>query len=179
MGKREMRAVFLDRDGVLNKAIVRSGTACSPRSREEFVLADGAAKAVASLHDEGFKVLVITNQPDIARGTLKQTDLDWMTEKILSDTRVDEVLVCPHDDHHACTCRKPRPGMLLEGARKWNIELTRSYVIGDSGKDMEAGKQAGCTCLLIDTEYNQGVPADGHVSCLLDAVKHILSKEGM
>jgi D-glycero-D-manno-heptose 1,7-bisphosphate phosphatase len=179
MGKREMRAVFLDRDGVLNRAIVRNGKAYSPVCREEFVLADGAAEAVSSLHDAGFRVLVITNQPDIARGTLKQADLDWMTEKILSETGIDEVLVCPHDDHHACSCRKPRPGMLLEGARKWNIALTRSYLIGDSWKDMEAGKEAGCTCLLIDTEYNRGVPADWHAICLADAVEHILSKERM
>lgn len=176
---REVKAVFLDRDGVLNKAIVRNGKASSPKSTEEFVLTDGAVEAVAALRNAGFKVLVVTNQPDIARGELNRTDLDWMTEKILSETKVDEVLVCPHDDHHACTCRKPQPGMLLESAKKWNIVLAQSYMIGDSWKDMEAGKRAGCTCLLINAKYNQGVSADGHVSCLTDAVERILSEEGM
>jgi len=179
MGKREVKAVFLDRDGVLNKVSIRDGKACSPRSREEFVLSDGAPAAVAALRNAGFKVLVVTNQPDIARGELAQADLDWMTEKLLSETSVDEVLVCPHDDHHACSCRKPHPGMLMEGAKKWDIVLSQSYVIGDGWKDMGAGKRAGCSCILIDTEYNRGVSADGHASCLLDAVKHILRKEGM
>jgi D-glycero-D-manno-heptose 1,7-bisphosphate phosphatase len=179
MGKREVKAVFLDRDGVLNRVIIRHGKAFSPKSREEFVLADGAAAAVAALRDAGFKVIVVTNQPDIARGELARADLDWMTEKLLTDTSVEEVLVCPHDDHHTCSCRKPRPGMLLESAGKWNIALSRSYIIGDGWKDMQAGKNAGCSCILIDTEYNQGVAADGHASCLRDAVKHILSKEAM
>lgn len=172
------RGVFLDRDGVLNKAIVRDGKAYSPKSREEFVLADDAVGAVAALHEAGFKVIVITNQPDIARGELNPADLDWMTGKILSETKVDEVLVCPHDDHHVCSCRKPSPGMLLEGAKKWNIVLAESYMIGDGWKDMDAGKRAGCKCLLIDAEYNKGVSADGHVSCLMDAVKQILKEEG-
>ena len=179
MGKREVKAVFLDRDGVLNKAIVRNGKAYSPKSKDEFVLANGAVEAVSYLHDAGFKIFVTTNQPDIARGELNQADLDWMTEKILFETKVDEVRVCPHDDHHACSCRKPRPGMLQECAKKWDIELAHSYMIGDSWKDMEAGKNAGCICILIDTEYNQGVSADEHVSSLMDAVKYILSKEGM
>ena len=174
-----MKAVFLDRDGVLNEVIVRNGKAYSPKSREEFVLVGGAAQAVAVLRNAGFKVLVVTNQPDIARGELAQADLDWMTEKILSETKVDEVLICPHDDHHDCACRKPRPGMLLESAKKWNIALSQSYIIGDNWKDMEAGKRAGCTCILIDAEYNQGVAADWHVNCLMNAVKHILSKEEM
>ncbi|HOE21206.1 MAG TPA: HAD-IIIA family hydrolase [Spirochaetota bacterium] len=170
------RAVFLDRDGVLNKAIVCNGKAYSPRSKEEFIIVDDAADAVADLRDAGFKVFVVTNQPDIARGFLSQADLKWMTEKILSETYVDEVLVCPHDDHHKCACRKPAPGMLIECYQKWGIDLLDSYMVGDGWKDMEAGKNAGCKCILIDAEYNKGVPADWCANSLVEAVKIILGR---
>ena len=174
MGKHEVKAVFLDRDGVLNKAIVRNGKAYSPKSRKEFILADGAAEAMAALRNAGFKLLVVTNQPDIARGELNEADLDWMTEKILTETDVDEILVCPHDDHHGRSCRKPLPGMLLEGAKKWNILFAQSYMIGDSRKDMEAGKRAGCYCFLIDVPYNQGVECDYRVKDLRNAADLII-----
>ena len=103
MGKREVnRAVFLDRDGVINHAILCDGKAFSPRTREAFRLVEGAASAVRELHGAGFKVLVVTNQPDIARGLLSAADLDWMTGRVLSETHVEELLVCPHDDRDAC-----------------------------------------------------------------------------
>ena len=171
------RAVFLDRDGVLNKAIVRNGKAYSPRSKEEFIIVNGVAEAVATLRRAAFKVFVVTNQPDIARGELAQADLDWMTEKILTETNVDEILVCPHDDQHGCTCRKPAPGMLIECSKKWGIDLQKSYMVGDGWKDMEAGKKAGCKCLLIDAEYNKGVSTDWHANSLVEAVKIILRRE--
>ena len=166
----EVKAVFLDRDGVINHAIIREGKAYSPRTRDEFRIIEGAASAVRALQDAGFKVLVVTNQPDIARGLLSAADLDWMTDQVLSETNVDEVLVCPHDDHHDCSCRKPQPGMLLEGAARWDIDLTRSFMVGDGWKDMEAGKKAGCTCILIDAPYNQGVGDDYRVKDLKSAV---------
>lgn len=171
------KAVFLDRDGVLNKAIVRNGQAYSPRSKEEFILVDGVVAAVAALRQADFRVFVVSNQPDIARGKLTRADLDWMTEKILSETNVNEVLVCLHDDHDGCACRKPGPGMLIECSRKWGIDLQDSYMVGDGWKDMEAGKRAGCKCLLIDAEYNKGVSTDWHANSLAEAVEIILRRE--
>jgi D-glycero-D-manno-heptose 1,7-bisphosphate phosphatase len=171
------RAVFLDRDGVLNKAIIRNGQAYSPRSKEEFILVDGVVDAVAALRSTNFKIFIVTNQPDIARGLLAQADLDWMTEQILSHINVDEILVCPHDDHHGCVCRKPAPGMLIECSRKWRIDLQSSYMVGDGWKDMEAGKKAGCKCILIDAEYNKGVSADWRANSLVEAIKIILKRE--
>ena len=177
MGKREVnRAVFLDRDGVINHAILCDGKAFSPRTREAFRLVEGAASAVRELHGAGFKVLVVTNQPDIARGLLSAADLDWMTGRVLSETHVEELLVCPHDDRDACTCRKPLPGMLQAGAKKWGIDLTQSFMIGDGWKDMEAGKKAGCTCILIDAPYNQGVGCDYRVKGIGSAVEIITRK---
>jgi len=178
MGKCEVnRAVFLDRDGVINHAIVREGKAYSPRTRDEFRIVEGAASAVRALQEAGFKVRVVTNQPDIARGLLSTADSDWMTDQVLAETHVDEVLVCPHDDHYGCACRKPKPGMLLEGAGKWGIDLAQSFMIGDGWKDMEAGKQAGCTCILIDAIYNKDIGCDYRVKDLKSAAELIIKNK--
>ena len=170
------KAVFLDRDGVINEAIVRDGKAFSPRSKDEFKFIEGVAQAVKSFKDAAFTVIVVTNQPDIARKRLSWSDLEWMTEKIMAETLVDDVLVCPHDDYDNCHCRKPKPGMLLEAAEKWNIDLSQSYMVGDSWKDMRAGENAGCRSILIDAVYNQEVFCDFQAKNLADAANLIINK---
>jgi D-glycero-D-manno-heptose 1,7-bisphosphate phosphatase len=173
------RAVFLDRDGVINHVIVRDGKPTSPQSRNEFILIDGATEAIQAFKDAGLTVIIVTNQPDIARKILSPGDLSWMTEKILSETQADEVVVCPHDDDDLCYCRKPKAGMLVESAKKWNIDLTRSFVIGDNWKDVEAGKGAGCTCLLIDAEYNKDVACHIRVKSLSEATEIVLNYDAL
>lgn len=96
----------------------------------------------------------------------------------MTETAVDEVLVCPHDDHDNCDCRKPKPGMLLKSLNKWEIDLSRSYIIGDGWKDMEAGKVVGCTCILFDEVYNKGVECNFLVRSLQEAAELILNREG-
>lgn len=179
MGKRKItvsgsRAVFLDRDGVINRVMIREGKAFSPRSRAEFAIFDEAPEAIARLRNAGLLVVVVTNQPDIARGMLTLADLDWMTSEIRNRCRVDEVIVCPHDDHDDCSCRKPKAGMLIESGRKWRIDLSGSFMIGDSWKDMEAGRRAGCVCLLVDTSYNKDLHCSLRVENLTAAVEFIL-----
>lgn len=169
-------AVYLDRDGVINSVIIHDGKVFSPRSRDEFRIIEGTAQAVQALQEAGFKVMVVTNQPDIARGLLSKADLDWMTDRVLSEIHVDELFVCPHDDHDGCTCRKPQPGMLLQGAEKWDVDLARSFMIGDSWKDMAAGHQAGCTCILIDAPYNQDIVCDYRVKDLKSAAALIMKE---
>jgi len=144
------RAIFLDRDGVINKARIENGLAYSPRTLEEFELNPGVKESIEHFKKLGFKVIVVTNQPEISRGLLKQEELDKMHAHLKSELKVDDIMVCFHDDHHNCECRKPKPGMLLEAAKKWNIDLTKSYMVGDRWKDVEAGKKAGCQTVLID-----------------------------
>ena len=176
MGKREVKshAVFLDRDGVINHAIIRDGKAFSPRTREEFIMVADAADSINALKNSGFRVIVVTNQPDSVRGKLTQNDLDWMTKRIMSNTAIDEVIVCSHDDGDNCLCRKPQPGMLLTAAKKWDIDLSKSYMIGDGWKDIRAGENAGCRCILIDTAYNKDVNCELRVRTLSKAVQYIL-----
>ncbi len=143
-------AVFLDRDGVLNALVTREGRAVSPRRLEDFRLFPEAAAQVQRLRRRGLLVFVVTNQPDVARGHLAATDLEEMQLRVLAAFELDDVAVCPHDDSDRCSCRKPRPGMLLRLAERWGVDLRRSFVVGDTGKDIEAGRRAGCRTILIE-----------------------------
>jgi len=170
------KAVFLDRDGVLNRIVMRDGLPCSPRSLDEFELEEGATGVVDRLNREGFLTVVVTNQPDIARGKMKKGVLDTMTERLYKELHLDEVRVCCHDDGDLCHCRKPKPGMILDAVKKWDIGLDCSFIVGDSWKDMEAGRSAGCGTILLDRVYNQGVICDYRVTGLSEAVGVILGE---
>lgn len=168
------KAVFLDRDGVINKVIIRDGRAFSPRTLDEFFLADGIRDAASKLKEKAYKIIVITNQPELARGFISPEILELMTRRIREEILIDDIFICPHDDEHQCSCRKPKPGMLLEAAEKWRIELASSFFIGDTWKDMEAGKAVSCNTILIDAIYNQGVSCDFRVKSLVEAVSIII-----
>jgi histidinol-phosphate phosphatase family protein len=170
----QKKLVFLDRDGVINKVVMRQGKPASPRTLAEFVWEDDALSALARLKKAGFTIIVVTNQPDIARGTMAAAELAAMTQAIYAQTEVDAVYVCPHDDQHNCQCRKPRPGMLQLAARSWGVDGAGAFFIGDSWKDMAAGAAAGCRTILLDRPYNQGVAGDYRVPGLSQAVEFIL-----
>jgi D-glycero-D-manno-heptose 1,7-bisphosphate phosphatase len=171
------RAVFFDRDGVINRVLIHDGKPFSPRNLEEFVFNEGIQEAVPKLKDRGYKIIIITNQPDLARGKISQQTLDSMTQKIRGEIPVDDIFVCPHDDHHECSCRKPKPGLILAAAEKWGLDLSASYFIGDTWKDTEAGRAAGCQTILIDAVYNQDVACDFRVQSLSEAASLILSRQ--
>lgn len=169
-----MPGVFLDRDGVINRVIMRNGWPCSPRTIQEFEWEDGIKEAMEMLKDHGLILIVVTNQPDIARRKMSMETLDAMTDRVYSEIPVDAVWICPHDDGDRCDCRKPKPGMLLDAAKRWHIDCGRSFMIGDGWKDMGAGQAAGCMNILLDLPYNQGVPCDYRLPDLKQAVDFIL-----
>jgi D-glycero-D-manno-heptose 1,7-bisphosphate phosphatase len=166
--------VFLDRDGILNELVVRDGQAVSPRRLEDFRVRPGASEAVTRLAALGLHVFVATNQPDIARGLLDPADLAEMTRRLRAAVGVEDVVICPHDDSDGCTCRKPRPGMLLALAERWGVALADSFLVGDSWKDIEAGRRAGCRTILVGREPN-GTAPDALVPDLAAAVATIES----
>ena len=143
------RAVFLDRDGVLNQTVLRDRRAVSPRALGEFHVLPGAREAVEALQQAGLLVVVVTNQPDVARGTLARVELERMHARLLRRVPIDAIYTCPHDDRDACACRKPKPGLLEQASRAWNVTLAESFLVGDSWKDVAAGKAAGCTTILV------------------------------
>lgn len=173
------KAVFLDRDGVLNLALVRDGKPYSPGNLEELQLAPGAAEALRELKTMGFKLLVVTNQPEVARGNTTRAAVEEIHRKIAAELPVDEIFVCYHKDGDGCDCRKPKPGMLLEGARKYNVDLKASFMVGDRWRDVEAGQNAGCRTIFVDGGYenrNPARPPDAHVHSLREATDWILAE---
>jgi len=164
------RAVFLDRDGVLNKVNLEDGKPASPTKIEQFHLLPDLKKWLQFFKDKGLMVIVITNQPEVRRGLLKANELEKMHLILREKLPVDEIIVCPHDDRDGCECRKPKPGMLYRAASRFGIDLQGSFIIGDSWKDMEAGTAAGCRTILIDKPYNQGVKNDYRVKNIEEAV---------
>jgi D-glycero-D-manno-heptose 1,7-bisphosphate phosphatase len=167
------RAIFLDRDGIINRVILKNGKPFSPRILEEFVFCDGVKDFLVESRNTGFFNIVFTNQPDIARGLVDSGLVEKMHNLIKQTLPVDDVLMCPHDDNDNCRCRKPKPGMLIDAAGKWGIDLLSSFVIGDQWKDIEAGKKAGCSTILLDCFYNKNVECDHRVSDLRSAMNFI------
>jgi D-sedoheptulose 7-phosphate isomerase len=174
-GKR--RAVFLDRDGVINKAFVRDGKPFPPPSQQELEVLPGVPEALQELKAHGYVLLVVTNQPDVGRGRLSRQMLEEMHQTLLAQLPLDDILVCCHTDQDKCDCRKPMPGMLLEAARRHNIDIANSFMVGDRWRDIEAGYNAGCKTILIDYGYSEKPPdrePDLRVSSLREAADWII-----
>jgi len=171
------RAVFLDRDGVLNRALIRNGRPYPPQSLGELELLPGVESACHALHDAGFMLVVVTNQPDISRGTTTAAQVHSMNAAVTRQLPIDVVRVCPHDDADACECRKPKPGMLEAAAKDYLIDLASSFMVGDRWRDIEAGRRAGCRTVWIDCGYEERAPegADLRTSALAEAVPWILN----
>jgi D-glycero-D-manno-heptose 1,7-bisphosphate phosphatase len=170
-------AVFLDRDGVLNEPVIIDGRPHPPESTGNLVVRQDTVEACRQLHNAGLLLVVVTNQPDIARGHQTWEDVDAINSELRRRLPLDDVRVCPHDDADHCTCRKPAPGLLVEGARTWNIDLSKSVMVGDRWRDVEAGRRAGCAVVLVKHDYpNDPVPSapDLTVTALHEAVPWIL-----
>ena len=158
MGVSQMnKAVFLDRDGVLNRAIVRNGKPFPPESVETMEILPGVADAIESLRLAGFLRIVVTNQPDVARGTQTREAVEAIHNHLLSVLPITQIIAC-YDDGETSPCRKPNPGMLLEAAGLHAIALSQSYIIGDRWRDVEAGRRAGCQTVFIDYGYSEPRP---------------------
>lgn len=178
--KRRRPAVFLDRDGVLNRTELRDGKPYAPRRVAEFRLLPGAAGAVRRLKQADFWVGVVTNQPDIGNGLVEQSVVAAMHERLRARVPVDAIAVCPHRPSEGCDCRKPKPGMLTAFAADFGLDLAGSFMVGDRIPDMLAGRAAGCYTIFIDRGYRESqgieIPADTVTRSLPESVRYILEK---
>lgn len=172
------RAVFLDRDGVLNRAIVRDGRPYPPASMEELEILPGVCEALHKLHDANYLLIVITNQPDVARGLMNQEVVELINAFLISKLPIDEFKTCFHDAGDNCSCRKPMPGALFEAAKEHNIDLSKSFMVGDRWRDVEAGASAGCKTFFINYRYAEQQPdaPDFIVKSLFEAKEIILGE---
>ncbi len=182
MTEARRRAVFLDRDGVLNQVVLRNGTPHPPGTREELEIFADAPAALRALKAAGWLLIVVTNQPDVARGTQRRDVVDSINDAMRAALPLDDVRVCFHDDRDGCRCRKPRPGLLVEAADTHGIDLGASVMVGDRWKDVEAGRRAGCAAVLIDRGYAESTlaerPPDRTVRSLAEAAEWILTHAG-
>lgn len=172
-------AVFLDRDGVINRPLQRDNKPYPPASLAEFEILRGVAEACHQLKAAGFVLVVATNQPDVGRGTMRQEVVDEIHRHMQSVLPLDRVEACFHPGHGAsdCDCRKPKPGMLLRAARELNINLASSWMIGDRWRDIDCGKAAGVRTIFVDWGYDEALRAqpDFRVKSLLEAASVVLS----
>lgn len=163
MGKHEVGrpAVFLDRDGVINRVVVRKGMPYPPSHVEEFELYDDVPDGCARLKAANFLLVVITNQPDVGRGTQSREAVEAMNLKMQSALPLlDRIEICYHAGERygePCDCRKPRPGLILRAVAELNIDPKRSYVIGDRWRDVDCARGAGCRAILIQRGYNESL----------------------
>lgn len=151
-------AVFLDRDGVLNRALVRNGKPYPPSSPAEFEILPGVPEALERLRRAGFLLIVVTNQPDVIRGTTTRAEVDVLNELLCRQAPVDAIQVCFHDDAANCNCRKPKPGLLTAAALQYGIGLADSWMVGDRWRDIAAGQAAGCRTVFLDRGYQEKRP---------------------
>jgi D-glycero-D-manno-heptose 1,7-bisphosphate phosphatase len=170
------RAVFLDRDGVINRAVVRDGKPYPPADLAALEILPGVPEALTALHKAGFLLIVVTNQPDVARGTIALSDVEDINHYLQQYLPIDEFRVCYHDNQSGCDCRKPLPGLLTAAALAHDIDFTNSFMVGDRWSDIEAGNQAGCKTFFIDCGYAEKQPTSMNfvISSLFDASEIIL-----
>lgn len=170
-------AVFLDRDGVLNRPEVRGRRPFPPREDAVEVL-PGVVEACARLKKAGLLLIVVTNQPDVARATTTMKTVDAIHERLRAALPIDDFRVCPHDDRDGCKCRKPKPGMLQAAAEEWGVDLRTCVMVGDRWRDIEAGRRAGCSTVFIDRGYDERQPDDPElvVRELIEAIPWMLAR---
>lgn len=175
-----MPAVFLDRDGILNRAIVRDGKPYAPARLADLELLPSIAAALQKLSDAGYILIGITNQPDVARGTQSRRTVQAINAWIQARLPVKEIFVCYHDDRDNCACRKPKPGLIIMATEKYGLDLSRSWMVGDRWKDIMAGQAVGLKTIFVNYHYREpykGAPALFDTECL-SALPNIILQDG-
>ncbi len=170
------KAVFLDRDGVINRSVVRDGRPFPPDSLEEVEILPGVSEALMLLRRNGYLNIVVTNQPDVRTGKQRLDVVEAIHRHLLDSLPLDEVRACYHTDEDECECRKPKPGMLLTAAKAHAIDLAASFMVGDRWRDIQAGNAAGCRGFFVDVGYQERRPDPPYVrvTSLLEAARAIV-----
>jgi D-glycero-D-manno-heptose 1,7-bisphosphate phosphatase len=176
-----VRAVFLDRDGVINANVQRNGKPVAPTSITDFRFLPRVDVATRRLKAAGFLLIIATNQPDVATGLTSAATIEAMHAEVRRLLPIDDIMVCFHTDSDLCICRKPKPGMLLKAAEKYGIELAASYMVGDRWRDVQAGRAAGCRTIFVDYGYpqDQAADADEIVHSMFEATEVILKRAAL
>jgi D-glycero-D-manno-heptose 1,7-bisphosphate phosphatase len=173
------RAVYLDRDGVLNRAMIRDGKPYPPATPAELEILPDVPEALARLRVAGFRLVVVTNQPDAARGITPLSTIEEIHARMAAILPLDAIEACLHGNDGECDCRKPQPGLLLRDGAAHGVDLRRSFMVGDRWRDIDAGTAAGCRTILVDVGYDERAPThppDYVCGSLAEAAAWILSR---
>src|SRR2546427_2736484 len=168
------KVVFIERDGILNEVRHGPRQQISPLTMQEFIVKMERQPHIRALKEAGFVLIVTTNQPGLSRGYQSRRELDRMHDLLRSALGLDDLLVCPHDETDHCSCRKPKPGLLVEASFKWHLDLEQSFVISDKWQDAEAARAAGCTSMLVQSPWVARVHHDFILPGLAAVVEKIL-----
>lgn len=159
-------AVFLDRDGIINRPFVKNGKSYAPKTIENFKIFEEIPELLLALKKKGFLLVVVTNQPDVGNGFVEKSVVEAMHQLMIQElptinghSIIDKIKVCYHSQKEGCECRKPKPGMLLEAAAELQIDFKQSLIIGDRESDMVAGKIVNCRTVFVDYDYAEAKPA--------------------
>lgn len=173
------KAIFLDRDGVLNKVFLRGGVPHPPVKLSEVSILPDVKTALCLLQAAGYELIVVTNQPDVARGVISRKQVESVHAVLKAKLPIKHFYVCYHDDHDQCHCRKPKPGLIFDAARDHAVDVSSSFMVGDRWKDIVAGNQAGCRTFFVDAAYaesaNRKIAADFVVGSLIQVANKILT----
>ncbi len=169
------KAIFLDRDGVINQVNLVEGKPYPPKDLSQLILLPKVTEALKLLKEIGYLLIVITNQPDVVRGKTKLETIEAINQFLKDSLPIDDIFTCYHDDIENCNCRKPKPGNILKAADQYNINIPNSFMIGDRWRDIDAGQSAGCKTFFIDYCYQEKQPQsyDYKVKSLYEAAKII------
>jgi D-glycero-D-manno-heptose 1,7-bisphosphate phosphatase len=172
------RAIFLDRDGVLNTAFVVGSVPKPAKTLDELQILPRVSEALEMLRGANFELVVVTNQPDVARGEISSDSVSLIHSKLQDVLQLKHFYTCFHDDSDNCSCRKPKPGLIVQAAQELALDLNGSYMVGDRWRDIDAGQSAGCRCFFIDHFYAEKQPKMPYtkVSSLFEAVQKILGE---
>lgn len=175
--RRQIDAIFLDRDGVINEVVMRDGVVSSPRTCDEFRILPDFIDFHSAVREKGVRVFVVSNQPDVSRNLLELCELQQMDETMKQQFAFDEILYCTHDNAHECECRKPRPGMIISLLQKHGLQPERVIFVGDSKKDVAAGRAAGVHTILLKRPYNADIEAEFTVDSLREILDLVTFSE--
>jgi len=176
-----MNYIFLDRDGVINEPVIVDNKPYPPKSVKDLVISESSKKAIKLLQKNYYEIIVVTNQPDVARGKTTKESVKKINQRISEICKINHFRVCFHDDVDKCSCRKPKPGLLIEASKEFNFNLDATFMIGDRKKDIIAGQLAGCRTIFIDRRYNEEKPVkcDKVVNNLFQAAMFVIDSLGV
>ena len=166
----------MDRDGVLNVSLVKNGRPYPPNHLSQVIIIDGVMESVKLLRGKGYEIVVVTNQPDVARGITSKSEVETINKYLGDEIGIDYFYTCFHDDGDDCECRKPKNALLRLAADDLNLDLNSSIMVGDRWRDIAAGQSVGCACYFIDYSYSERKPIEPYysVTSLIEATQRIL-----